>query len=171
MSVVPKLSRVGAVSNGDNSSHADQLRRLVAEAQKVGVQVVGVSARRPADIESGFDSLAKEHAGAVLIFADTFFAQQVQQIAQVALRNRLPSIYLVRDYAKAGGLMSYGPDLVDNFRRAAGYVDRILKGAKPADMPFQQPTRYELAINLATARALGITVPQTLLLRADEVIG
>lgn len=91
------------------------------------------------------------------------------QIAQAAFRHRLPSIYLPRDFARAGGLMSYGPDFVDNFRRAATFVDKILKGAKPGELSFQQPTKYIFAINLKTARALGLAVPQSLLLRADEV--
>lgn len=96
--------------------------------------------------------------------------QQLPRIAQSAVRNRMPSMYLIREYAQAGGLLSYGSDLLDNFRRAAGYVDKILKGAKPGELAFQQPTRYLFAINLKTAKALGLIVPQTLMLRADEVI-
>ena len=109
-------------------------------------------------------------ANAVTLFADTFFVQQLQQIAQVALKQRVPSIYTIHEYVEVGGLMSYGADLVDNFRRAATYVDKILKGANPGDLPFEQPTRYSFAINLKTAKALGLTIPQSLLLRADEVI-
>ena len=104
------------------------------------------------------------------MFGDTFFVQQIQQIAQAALNHRVASIYGIQEYAKAGGLMSYGPDIVDSFRRAATYVDKIVKGAKPDDLPFEQAARYILAINLKTAKALGVTVPQSLLLRADEVI-
>jgi len=109
-------------------------------------------------------------SGPVILFGDTFFVQQLQQIAQAALKYRMPSIYLIHDYANAGGLMSYGANIVDNFRRAASYVDKILKGAKPGDLPFEQPARYSLAINLKTAKTLGLTIPQSVRLRADEVI-
>jgi putative ABC transport system substrate-binding protein len=156
--------------NPDNGSHQPQLQGLILAAQKIGVQVVKASAATAADIESGFVSLARERAGALMLFGDTFFTQQLQQIAQGAVKHRMPSIYLPREYAQAGGLMSYGPDFVDNFRRAATYVDKILKGAKPGELSFEQPTRYLFAINLRTAKALGLRVPQTLLLRADEVI-
>jgi ABC-type uncharacterized transport system substrate-binding protein len=119
---------------------------------------------------SVFASLARERAEAVVFFGDTFFSQQLRQIAESALKHRLASIYITREYAEAGGLMSYGATLIDNFRRAAAFVDKILKGAKPAELPFEQPTRYVLVINLKTAKALGLTIPQTLLLRADQVI-
>ena len=104
------------------------------------------------------------------LFADNFFVQQLQQIAQAAIKQRVPSIYTIHEYVKVGGLMSYGADLVDNFRRAATYVDKILKGANPGELPFEQPTKYSLAVNLKTAKALGLTIPQSLVLRADEVI-
>jgi putative ABC transport system substrate-binding protein len=170
MSVAPRLTRIGVLLNPDNGSHQVQLQGVRLAAQKVGVRVVTSSAAAVADLESGFVSLAREHADALMMFGDTFFTQQLQQIAETAARRRMPSIYLPREYAQAGGLMSYGPDFVDNFRRAATYVDKILKGTKPGELSFQQPTKYLLAINLRTARALGLTVPQTLLLRADEVI-
>jgi putative tryptophan/tyrosine transport system substrate-binding protein len=167
---VPQLSRLGVLLNPDNVTHPTQMKRVMLPAQKIGVQVVLAEAGTVADIEPGFAALAQERANAVILFGDTFFVQQLQQIAQAALKYRMPSIYLIHDYAKAGGLMSYGADVVDNFRRAATYVDKILKGAKPGDLPFEQPARYLLAINLKTAKALGITIPQSLLLRADEVI-
>ena len=132
--------------------------------------VVLAEAGTPADIEPGIASLARERAHAVILFGDTFFSQQLAEIARGALKHRLPSIYLGPDYAEAGGLMSYGAPLTENFRRAAIYVDKILKGAKPADLPFEQPTSYRLAINLRTARALGLTVPPSLLLQANRVI-
>jgi putative ABC transport system substrate-binding protein len=169
-SALPRLTRVGALINPDNGSHGDQLQGIMQAAQKVGAQVVSTGAATIADIESAFGSLARERAGACILFGDTFFTQELEQIAQAALKHRMPSIYLPRDYARAGGLMSYGPDFVDNFRRAASFVDKILKGAKPGELSFQQPTKYVFAINLKTAKALGVSVPQALLLRADEVI-
>jgi putative tryptophan/tyrosine transport system substrate-binding protein len=170
MAAVPQLSRVGVLMNPGNVAHPAQITRLMLAAQKVGVQVVVAEAGAVAEIEPGFAALTRERANAVIMFGDTFFVQQVQQIAQAALKHRVASIYLIHEYAKAGGLMSYGADTVDNFRRAATYVDKILKGAKPGELPFEQPARYSLAINLKTAKALGLTIPQTLLLRADEVI-
>jgi len=169
-SALPKMSRAGVLLNPSNGSHPAQLQGLTLAAQNVGIQVVTANAARVADIESGFVSLAREGADAVIMFGDTFFTQQLQQIAQTAVKHRLPSIYLTHEYAEAGGLMSYGSDLVDNFRRAASYVEKIFKGAKPGELPFQQPTRYFLAVNLKTARTLGLAMPPTLLLRADEVI-
>ena len=170
MSIAPQLARVGVLLNPSNGAHGDQLRGLTLAAQKVGVRVVTANAATLADIEPGFVSLARERADACILFGDTFFIEQLQQIAQSAARHRMPSIYLPHQYAKAGGLMSYGPDFTDNFRRSATFVDKILKGTKPGELPFEQPTRYILAINLKTAKALGLTIPQTLLLRADEVI-
>jgi len=167
---VPQLSRLGVLLNPDNVTHPTQMKRLMIPAQKVGVQVVLAEAGMTADIEPGIGMLAQERANAVVLFGDTFFVQQLPQIAQAALKHRLASMYLIHDYAKVGGLMSYGPDVVDNFRRAATFVDRVLKGAKTADLPFEQPTRYVFAINLKTAKALGLTIPQSLLVRADEVI-
>jgi len=168
--VLSRLSRVGVLLNPDNVSHPAQMTRLMLAAQKVGIQVVLAEAGTVSDIEAGFASLARERAEAAILFGDTFFVQQFQQIAQTALKHRVPSIYITREYAEAGGLMSYGPDITDNFRRAATFVDKILKGAKPADLPFEQPTRFYLIINRKTAKALGLTVPQSLLLRADQVI-
>jgi len=156
---VPQLSRLGVVLNPDNVTHPTQMKRVMLPSQKIGVQVVLAEAGAVADIEPGFAALAQERANAVILFADTFFAQQLRQIAQAALKYRMPSIYLIHDYAKVGGLMSYGADLVDNFRRASTYVDKILKGAKPGELPFEQPTRYSLAVNLKTAKALELKIP------------
>jgi len=167
---VPKLSRLGVLLNPENVTHPTQMKRVMLPAQKIGIQVVLADAGTVAEIEPAFAALAQAHADAVMLFGDTFFVQQLQQIAQAALKYRLASIYLIRQYPTAGGLMSYGPDIVDNFRRVSTYVDRILKGAKPAELPFEQPSRYLLVINLNSARMLGITIPQSTLLRADEVI-
>jgi putative ABC transport system substrate-binding protein len=166
----PQLSRLGVLLNPDNVTHPTQMKRLMLPAQKIGVQVVLAEAGTVTDIELGMRTLAQERATAVVLFGDTFFVQQLPQIAQAALKYRLASMYLIHDYAKVGGLMSYGPDVVDNFRRAATFVDRVFKGAKTTDLPFEQPTRYVFAINLKTAKALGLTLPQSLLARADEII-
>lgn len=170
MAVVPQLSRVGVLLNPNNVSHPVRMKLLMLAAQKVGVRVVPAEAGTVADIEPGFASLAQVRADAVIVFADTYFVQQFQQIAQASLKHRVPSIAWVHEYAQSGGLMSYGADLVDNFRRAATYVDKILKGAKPGELPFEQSARYSLAINLKTAKALGLTIPQSLLVRAEQVI-
>ncbi|HEY1459806.1 MAG TPA: ABC transporter substrate-binding protein [Casimicrobiaceae bacterium] len=167
---VPQMTRLGVILNPDNVTHPTQLKRVMLPAQKLGLQTVIAEAGAVAEIEPAFAALVQERANAALLFGDTFFVQQLQQIAQAALKYRLASIYLIRDYAEAGGLMSFGPDIVDNFRRAATYVDRILQGAKPAELPFEQPDRYVLAVNLKTAKTLSLTIPQGVLLRADEVV-
>jgi putative ABC transport system substrate-binding protein len=151
-------------------SHPAQATRLTLAAQDLGVQVVLAEAGTVADIEPGFASLGRRRADAVLLFGDTFFAQQSQQIAQAALKHRMPSIFILRAYAEAGALMSYGAPIVYNFRRAATDVDKILKGANPGEFPFEQPRKYELTINMRTAKALGLTIPQSLLLRVDHVV-
>jgi putative ABC transport system substrate-binding protein len=129
-----------------------------------------LEARTAQEIESGFSTVTQQTAGAVLVALDAFFVQQGRQIAELALKYRMPSVFAVREHVETGGLMSYGPNLSDNYRRAATYVDKILKGAKPGNLPIEQPTKFELIINLKTAKALGITIPQSVLLRADEVI-
>ena len=126
--------------------------------------------RTVTQIEPGFVSLARERAHAIVLFGDTFFAQQVREIASVALKHRLPSVFILQDYAEAGGLMSFGAPIVDNFQRAATYVDKIVKGATPAQLPFEQPTKYTLVINMKTAKALGLTIPPFVLARADRVV-
>lgn len=168
--VSPRLSRVGVLLNPDNVSHPAQATWLVMAGQKIGVQVVLAEAGTVAQIEPAFAFLARQRAHAVILFGDTFFTQQLHDIARGALKHRLPSSYIIREYAEAGGLMSYGAVIIDNFRRAATYVDKILKGANPAQLPFEQPTRYELVINMKTAKALGLMIPQSLLLRADGVV-
>ena len=168
--VVPKLSRIGVLLSPDNRTHALQATRLILAGQKLGVQVVLAEAGAVPDIEPGIASLARERVHAIIPFGDTFFSQQLQEIARSAFKHRLPSIYMIPDYVEAGGLMSYGAPLIENFRRAATYVDKILKGAKAAELPFEQPTSYRLAINLKTARALGLAVPPPLLLQANRVV-
>jgi len=142
----------------------------MSAAQKVGIQIVLAEAGTAQEIEREFAMMTKERANAVIIVPDPFLLEESRLIAAQALKHRLPSISALREYAEAGGLMSYGANTVDNFRRAATYVDKILKGAKPGELPFEQPTRYSLVINRKTATALGVTIPQALLRQADELI-
>jgi putative tryptophan/tyrosine transport system substrate-binding protein len=168
--LVGKQSRVGVLTNSGNISHPAQLKPLQAAAQKSGIALVPVDARTSGEIESGFARLVRERVKAVVILGDSFFVQQRIQIAGFATKHRLATIAPGREHPDAGGLMSYGPDLKYNFRRAATYVDKIFRGAKPGDLPIEQPKTFELVINLKTAKALGIAIPRELLSRADEVI-
>jgi putative ABC transport system substrate-binding protein len=167
--VAPKTSRLGVLVNPGNSAHPWQLMRVLSAAQKGGMQVVMAEATSPGEIERELSMLAAKHIDALMIFNDNLFVQLLNKISGEALKQRLPSIYGLEDYAAAGGLLSYGPNLVDNFRRAAVYVDRILRGAKAGDLPFEQPTRFYLTVNRATARTLGIKIPEELSMRADKV--
>ena len=167
---MPKLSRVAVLVQPGNPAHPQRVVRIMSAAQKVGIQVVLAEAGTVPEIEREFAMMTKERANATIILADGFFLQESRPIAAQALKHRLPSISQLREYAEAGGLMSYGPNSVDNFRRAATYVDKILKGAKPGELPFEEPTRYHLLINRKTALSLSLTIPQALLGQADEVI-
>jgi putative ABC transport system substrate-binding protein len=129
-----------------------------------------VEARGPEDFDRAFSDMTRARAGALAVLATPVFDSERRRLVDLAAKNRLPTVYSYRSYVEAGGLMSYGPDLADSFRRAAKYVDKILKGAKPGDLPVEQPTKFELVINLKTAKALGLTIPPSLLQRADEVI-
>jgi putative ABC transport system substrate-binding protein len=166
---VPKLKRIAVIQNPASSVHAPMLSRVEAAAKQTGNQVLPMSVRTPIEIERGFATMARERIDAVIILPDAFLLQQRTQIAGLALKHRLPSINPFTAYAESGGLMSYGVDLTDNFRRAAIFVDKIFKGAKPGEMPFEQPTRYYFVINRKTADALGIKLTDKLLL-ADKVI-
>ena len=169
-SMAPKLSRAAIVTNPDASHHPAIVQNLQAAARQIGIKVLPVSARNAESLRSVFTLMARERADGVLIASDAFFSGQLQQIADLANAHRLPSIYTLPGFAQAGGLMSYGQNLVEHFRRAATYVDKILKGAKPADLPVEQPTKFELIINGKTAKALGLKIPQSLLISADKVI-
>ena len=168
--VVPKLSRVAVLWNPANPGSAPQLREAEVAARTLAVWLQTLEARTPKEIEIAFDAITKERAGALVVLADAIFTNQVGQIAGLAMKGHLPSIYGLREYVEAGGLMVYSPNTLELERRSATYVDKILKGAKPADLPIEQPTRFELVINLKTAKALGLTIPQSVLLRADQVI-
>ncbi len=165
---LPNLTRVAIL--GDASA-ADQLKAAEAAARSLGFRVQLLESRNPPDDFRGvFATAVKDHAGAVFVVTTGVLFRERAQIAQLALNNRLPAIFAFREYADAGGLMSYGANLGELFRRAARYVDKILKGAKPADLPVEQPTKFELVINMKTAKALGITIPQPIMLRADQII-
>jgi len=168
--VIPHLSRIAVLINPTNPSDSLILEQVGGAAFSSGVKVTPVEAATSADIETGFAAMVHAHAEAVIVTADSLFDVQRDHIAKLALKNRLPTIYSNRDFTQAGGLMSYGQDLGDQYRRAAVYVDRILKGAKPGDLPIEQPLVLELVINRKTAKALGIALPTELLLRADRVI-
>ena len=146
------------------------LKGAEVAARALGVQLQFVEARGPADFDRAFSDMTRARAGALTVLASNMFISERRRLVDLAAKNRLPAVYSSREFVDAGGLMSYGANHADLFRRAATYVDKILKGAKPADLPVEQPTKFELVINLKTAKALGLTIPQSVLVRADEVI-
>ncbi len=168
--LLPRVMRVGALVNVDNPLHVPQWRETEAAVAKAALALVRFDYRVPEDLERAFDQFAREKVEALLVPPDvTFFSYRVR-IAELAAKAQLPAIHFNRETVEVGGLLSYGPNLAENYRRAAVFVDKILKGAKPADLPVERPTKIELVINLRAAKALGLTVPSTLLARADEVI-
>jgi ABC-type uncharacterized transport system substrate-binding protein len=169
--VVPKVSRVALLRNPANPASALGVREAEATARALGVRLQALEARNPQEIDSAFAAMTRERAGALVIFPDPIFGIQRRQIAELAAKRRLPAIHGgLPEYAEAGGLMVYSPNILDLKRRAATYVDKILKGAKPGDLPVEQPTKFEMVINLKTAKALGLTIPPSVLQRADQVI-
>ena len=168
LSMLPKLSRLAVLVNPSNMGKSNQSVR--AEAEKRGIKVLSAEARTPQQIDEGFSLMRQENVGAVFVMTDTLFQQQKNQIVELAAKHRLPLITAYREFTEAGVLMSYGPNLADALRRAAYYVDRIFKGAKPGELPVEQPTKFELIINGKTAKALGVKIPQSLLISADKVI-
>jgi len=167
---VPDGTRVAVLMNPDNPSSASGRREIEVAARSLGLTLHAVEARSPEDLDRAFSEMLKEQVRGVAVMPDLMLFAQRTRIAALAAKSQLPAIGEAREFAAAGGLMAYGPRITENFRRAALYVDKILKGAKPGDLPVEQPTTFELVINLKTARALGLTIPQSLLLRADEVI-
>jgi putative ABC transport system substrate-binding protein len=168
--VAPKAKRVAVLWNPDISTLAPTIKDVHAAARSLELKLQPLEARGPAELESAFSAMARERVDGLLVIVDSVFSFHRAQLVDLAARSRLPAAYTNRQPVEAGGLMSYGPSFADLWHRAAGYVDRILKGAKPGDLPFEQPTKYELVVNLKTARALGITIPQSVILRADQVI-
>ena len=167
--VVPALKRIAIVHNPNEGSRREVVH-IDTVAKVLGIQFEVIEARDAAEIERAFSNAAQRRVGAVLMISDVFLWSLRGLIVAQAARQRLPVIYMEREFVEAGGLIAYGPHVADNFRRAATHVDKILKGAKPADLPIEQPTKFVLAINVKTAKSLGLTIPQSLLLRADEVI-
>jgi putative ABC transport system substrate-binding protein len=168
--VVPKASRVAVLWNPTLPLNAARWTVTEGAARKHGVTLLSVEVRGPDDFEGAFATMTRKRVGGLIIFGDPLIFGRRDQTVGLAARNRLTAIYPWREPVEAGGLMAYGTNLSDLFRRAATYVDKILKGAKPADLPVEQPTRFELVINLKTAKALGLTIPQSVLIRADQVI-
>ena len=168
--VVPKVSRVALLWNPANPGSAPQVREAEGAARALGVRLQTLEARDPQEIDSAFAAMTKERAGALVVLTDSILTNQRSQIAELAAERRLPAIYGNSEHAEAGGLMAYSANFLDLERRAATYVDKILKGAKPGDLPVEQPANLELVINLKTAKALGLTIPPSLLQRADQVI-
>jgi putative ABC transport system substrate-binding protein len=170
LGMVPGLARVGVLINPGNPSNIGSLKSIQASAHKAQVKTLQVEARTPSEIDTAFTRMVTGKVGAVIIAGDGFLNQQQNRISDLAAKHRLPAISVRREYVEAGGLMSYGQNQADGFRRAATFVDKILKGAKPSDLPVEQPTKFELFINRKTAKALGLAIPQPLLISADEVI-
>jgi len=168
--LVPKISRVALLWNPANPSNAPQLRRAQDAASALAVRLQPLEARGPDEIDSAFAAMTRERAGAVIVLVDTVFIAHRARIAGLAAKSRLPAVYGLTDHAQAGGLMAYGANTADLYRRAATYVDKILKSAKPADLPVEEPSKFELVINLKTAKALGLTIPPSVLVRSDQVI-
>jgi putative ABC transport system substrate-binding protein len=167
--VVPTITRVALLGNPANSGNAPQVRHAQDAARALGVRLQLLEARDPGEIDSAFAAMTRERAGALIVLVDVMFDVQRTQIADLAAKSRLPTVSLLASHAEAGGLMSYGANN-DRFRGAAIYVDKILKGARPANLPVEQPTKFELVINMKTAKMLGVRIPQSILARADRVI-
>jgi putative ABC transport system substrate-binding protein len=168
--VVRNMPRVAILMNPDNPVYAVFLEETRVAAQKLGVQLQLLEARNPRDIEQVFDAAPGERAAGLIVFDDPMLWSYRKQIVALAAKRRLPAMYGFREFVDEGGLMSYGPDRVDHYRRTAPYVDKILRGAKPADLPVEQPTKFEFSVNVKTAKALGLVIPQALLSRADQII-
>jgi ABC-type uncharacterized transport system substrate-binding protein len=167
---VPTASRIAILWNPTNPLHALVLKDAQVAAEQLGMQLQSVELQNPPDLEGAFAAMTLQHADALIVAPDNFFVLNRRRLAELAIQHHLPAIYLHAEHVYAGGLMAYGPNYHDLLRRAATYVDKILKGAKPGDLPVEQPMKFELVINLKTAHALGLTIPPSLLFQADEVM-
>jgi putative ABC transport system substrate-binding protein len=167
---IPKLSRVVALLNPANPFTTIAWKATQPAAEALGVKLQPVEARSPNDLDRALATIKSARPDGLIVLPDRLLLAYRKSIVQFMVKNRLPGMFPFRDFAQEGGLMAYGPDYTDMFRRAATFVDKILKGAKPGDLPIEQPTKFELVINLKTARALGLTIPKTILLQADQVI-
>jgi ABC-type uncharacterized transport system substrate-binding protein len=168
--MMPKLTSFAVLMNPGNSTHPAVLKNAQGAAEKLGMKVVPEDVRAPDDIEPAFSAASKKGAGAVIVATDAFYSGQGSPLAAASIKHRMPSISIYNEHVQRGCLISYGQDIAGFHRQAAAYVDKILKGAKPADLPVEQPTRFLLVINRKTAKALGLTIPPELLLSADKVI-
>jgi ABC-type uncharacterized transport system substrate-binding protein len=169
--IAPRASRVAILWNSDNAAKAQELSATQVAARGIGLKLQSLPVRpAESDFRAAFAAMRGEQAQAVIVLGDAFTFLKRREIAALAATSRLPSMWESGTFLDAGGLIAYGPDLRDNFRRAAGYVEKILKGAKPAHLPVEQPIKFELAINMKTAKALGLAAPRSLLLRADQII-
>jgi putative ABC transport system substrate-binding protein len=168
--MVPRIARIGILFNMSNPALQPQWKEAARAAESAGLQVQLLDVRTRRDLELRFDAAIQERTGALIVGLDTLIQANRGQIVEASARRRLPTMYPEREFVDLGGLMSYGVHYPDSYRRAAVYVDKILRGAKPADLPVEQPTKFELVINLKTAKALGLTIPPAVLARADEII-
>jgi putative ABC transport system substrate-binding protein len=167
---VPHASRVAVLYNPTNPTHAGSVESARAAGRLLSVQIQAIEVRRPGEFAGAFAAVARGGAGALLVLADPIFGTDPPRLARLSTENRLPAMFFEKVFVDAGGLMSFGPDIFDQFHRAAIYVDKILKGTKPADIPVEQPTRFRLAINMKTAKMLGIVFPASILIQATEVV-
>lgn len=168
--IIPKLSRVAVLWNPEDQMSAINWNEIQAPARKLGVQIHSMEAPSMKELDKLFEDAAKARAGALVIMPNSAFVINLKRIADLAVKNHLPSIFHISEFASAGGLLAYGPDRADLFRRAATYVHKILKGARAGDLPIEQPVKFELVINLKTAKALGIKIPNSILVQATKVI-
>ena len=168
--VIPKVSRLAVLWNPANLAGTPQLREAKVAARALGMQLQLVEALGPKEIDGAFAAMTREGAGALIVLADAMLISQRTRIVALAAKTRLPAVYGQQEYADAGGLMSYSASRFDSYRRAAVYVDKLLKGAKPADLPVEQPTTFQLVVNMKTAKALALTIPPSIMVRAEKVI-
>jgi putative tryptophan/tyrosine transport system substrate-binding protein len=168
--LVPKATAIRVIANRSNPVAAISERNVRQAADAIGLRLDFVDTRSDSDIDAAFEMLARDQIGAIFVMSDPFLSSRADRMAALAARHKVPASFDLREFAAAGGLMSYGANLSDIYRQAGIYVGKLLKGAKPADLPVLQPTKFDFSINLKTAKALGLTVPQTLLVAADEVI-